>query len=67
VETGFIKIKVKIKLSLCLTKYHAMKTYWESGGIVNEDEWSSSLPGRFTPRKRAAGTHWIIIRNQTVT
>jgi hypothetical protein len=20
--------KVKIKLSLCLTKYHAMKTYW---------------------------------------
>jgi hypothetical protein len=22
---------VKIKLSLCLTNYHAMKTYWESG------------------------------------
>jgi hypothetical protein len=20
--------KVKVKLSLCLTKYHAMKTYW---------------------------------------
>jgi len=25
--------KVKIKLSLCLTKHHAMKTYWGSGGI----------------------------------
>jgi hypothetical protein len=27
-------IKVKIKLSLCLTKHHAMKTYWGSGGIA---------------------------------
>jgi hypothetical protein len=26
--------KVKVKLSLCLTKHHAMKTYWGSGGIV---------------------------------
>jgi hypothetical protein len=26
--------KVKVKLSLCLTKHHAMKTYWESGGIA---------------------------------
>jgi len=25
--------KVKVKLSLCLTKHHAMKTYWRSGGI----------------------------------
>jgi hypothetical protein len=25
--------KVKVKLSLCLTKHHAMKTYWGSGGI----------------------------------
>jgi hypothetical protein len=22
-------------------------------------EWSTSLPGRFTPRERAPGTHWI--------
>jgi hypothetical protein len=27
-------IKVKVKLSLCLTKHHAMKTHWGSGGIA---------------------------------
>jgi hypothetical protein len=27
-------IKVKVKLSLCLTKYHAMKAYWGSGRIA---------------------------------
>jgi hypothetical protein len=26
--------KVKIKLSMCLTKHHAMKAYWESGGVA---------------------------------
>jgi hypothetical protein len=26
--------KVKVKLSLCLTKYHAMKTYWRSRSIT---------------------------------
>jgi hypothetical protein len=26
--------KVKVKLFLCLTKHHTMKTYWESGGIA---------------------------------
>jgi len=26
--------KVKVKLSLLLTKYHAMKTYWINGGIA---------------------------------
>jgi hypothetical protein len=25
--------KIKVKLSLCLTKHHAMKTYLGSGGI----------------------------------
>jgi hypothetical protein len=25
--------KVKVKVSLYLTKHHAMKTYWGSGGI----------------------------------
>jgi hypothetical protein len=25
------KLKVKVKLSLCVTKHHAMKTYWGSG------------------------------------
>jgi len=28
------KVKVKVKLSLCLTKHHAMMTYWENGGIT---------------------------------
>jgi hypothetical protein len=27
------KVKVKVKLSLCLTKHHAMKAYWRSGDI----------------------------------
>jgi hypothetical protein len=26
--------KVKVKLFLCLTKHHAMKAYWGSGGIA---------------------------------
>jgi hypothetical protein len=26
-------VKAKVKLSLCLTKHHAMKEYWRSGGI----------------------------------
>jgi hypothetical protein len=28
------KGKVKVKLSLCLTKHHTMKAYWGSGGIA---------------------------------
>jgi hypothetical protein len=27
-------VKKKVKLSLCLTKHHAMKTYWGSGGTA---------------------------------
>jgi hypothetical protein len=30
-----ISITMKVKLSLCLTKNHAMKTYWGSGGIAS--------------------------------
>jgi hypothetical protein len=29
-----IKVKVKINWFLCLTKHHAMKTYWGSRGIA---------------------------------
>jgi hypothetical protein len=55
------KSKVKAKLYLCLTKHHAMKTYWgmevqrhrfltsELGG----GEWSASRTGRFTSEERA--------------
>jgi len=28
------KVKVKVRLSLCLTKHCTMKMYWGSGGIV---------------------------------
>jgi hypothetical protein len=57
-------LKVKV-MSLCLTKHHAMKTYWEVEVYafltlaLDGDEWSASRPGRFTPRERAPGTHWI--------
>jgi hypothetical protein len=36
--------KVKVKLSLCLTKEHAMKMYWRDGGIA--------------PRILDLGTRW---------
>jgi hypothetical protein len=26
---------------------------------LDEDEWSASRPGRFTPRERAPGTYWL--------
>jgi hypothetical protein len=59
--------KVTIKLSLCLTRHHAMKTYSGSEGIVHAfltsaldgGEWSASRPSHFTPRERASGTHRI--------
>jgi hypothetical protein len=54
-------------ISLCLTKHNAMKAYWVSGGssthsltsALHGGEWSASCPGRFTPRERASGSHWI--------
>jgi hypothetical protein len=27
-------VKLKVKLSPCLIKHHAVKVYWESGGIA---------------------------------
>jgi hypothetical protein len=27
-QSGNFRIKVKVKLSLCLTKHHDVKTYW---------------------------------------
>jgi hypothetical protein len=62
-----VSSRAKVKLSLCLTKHHAMKAYWGSGGITprildhgTRWRWVVSLrPGRFTPRERAPVTHWI--------
>jgi hypothetical protein len=43
----FGKVKVKLKLSLCLTKHHAVKTYWGSGGLA--------------PRILDLGTRWRLV------
>jgi len=51
----------KVKLSLCLTKHHAMK-YWEGRystthlltSALEGGEWSASCPGRFTPALETA-------------
>jgi len=43
-----------------------MRTYWRSGGITprildlgTRLKWSALRPGRFTPRQRSPGNHWI--------
>jgi hypothetical protein len=51
-------LQVKVKLSLCLIKHHAMKAYSLTSAL-HGGEWSASRPGRFNPRERAPGTHWI--------
>jgi hypothetical protein len=43
-----LEVKVKVKLSLCLTNY-AMKAYGTSALVGGE--WSASCPCRFTPGK----------------
>jgi hypothetical protein len=44
-ESHVTRVKVKkVKLSLYLAEHHAMKTYWESGGIA--------------PRILDLGTRW---------
>jgi hypothetical protein len=59
-------IKIKVKLSLYLTKHHATKTY---GGVevqfhvfltsaLGGGEWLASRPGRFTSGERVPYTHW---------
>jgi hypothetical protein len=54
-------VNVKVKLSLCLTKHHAMKAYWGMHPLNSArdgDEWSASRPGRFTLREAVPVTHW---------
>jgi len=54
-------IKVKVNLSLCLTKHHTMKLYWgwrynsmhSLASALYIGEWSASCPSCFTPRERA--------------
>jgi len=61
-------------LSLCLTKYHAVKNerMKTNGGVdvlhafltsaLDGGKWSVSHPGRFTPRRKAAGAQWVGFR-----
>jgi hypothetical protein len=47
------QVKIKVKLSQCSSnEHHALKAYWGSEGIA-------SRPGRFTPKERVPGIHWI--------
>jgi len=53
------KIECKGKvIPVLLTENHAMKAYSLTSAL-DGNEWSDSRPGRFTPRERAPGTHWI--------
>jgi hypothetical protein len=62
---AFLCYHVKVKLPLCLTKYHTMKTYWGSGGIAPyihnlstyKGAWSASCPSHFNSGVRAPDAH----------
>jgi hypothetical protein len=48
------------------TENHAVKVHWRVEvhlhtftSVLDGGEGSDSRPGRFTPRERAPGTHWI--------
>jgi hypothetical protein len=66
---GWRKLYNDVKVvSLCLTKHHAMKTYWEvelqlhaflTSALEGGGEWSASRPCRFTPGERTPGIHWM--------
>jgi hypothetical protein len=67
VKTEEVNRSVNVKF-LRLTKHHAVKTYWGSGGRAPRilwprhyygGEWSASRPGRCIPREGARVTHWI--------
>jgi hypothetical protein len=62
-----VKMKLKVKLSLCLTmtmprrrigEWRYISTHFLTS-TLDGDEWSASRTGRFTPRERVPGTHWI--------
>jgi hypothetical protein len=56
-------------LSFLATEHHAMKVYWaveweycssdSLTSALDRGDWSVLRLGRFTPRERAPGTHWI--------
>jgi hypothetical protein len=62
----FLHIKDKF-VPVLLTKHHAIKVYWGVevrlyaflNSVLDGGEWSASHLGRFIPRERAPGSHWI--------
>jgi hypothetical protein len=56
-----------LNLPVFLSKYQVMKTYGRVEvyfhtfliSALNGNKWSASGSGRFTPRERVPGTHWI--------
>jgi hypothetical protein len=51
---GKVKFSPRKRIEGVEAKLHAFLTSALDGG-----EWSASRPGRFIPRGRAPGTHWI--------
>jgi hypothetical protein len=59
--------KGKGKVARALKEHHNMKAYWGVevqlhaflSSVLDGGEFSASHTGRFTPRERAPGTHWI--------
>jgi len=59
-ESVTVKDKSKVVPVLLLTEHHVMKKYWYSlTSALDGGERLASRPGRFTPREREPGTHWI--------
>jgi len=63
----FLVVKVKVKLSLCLTKHNTMKIYgrvkvqcyaFVTLALVGGEQ-SASCFGRFSLRVRVPGAHWM--------
>jgi hypothetical protein len=56
-QTKWLHREVKVKVKV-LEEWRYSSTH-SSTSALEGDEWSVSRPGRFTPRERASGTHWI--------
>jgi len=62
------KNKVKVKLSLCLTKYHSVEIELHAflTLVLRGGEWWASCPDYFIPGEGAPGTHllqgWLDLR-----
>jgi hypothetical protein len=63
-----VSVKVKVKLSPCFNwapRHEGVVGEWRYNSThsltsaLDGGEWSGSRPGRFTPRERTPGTHWI--------